>query len=172
MSFISKLIKFSRSGLLLAAMLACLGGNAYASADPHRDAARELFSAMDMQSMLDQLIQQTLNMQIQRNPGMEPFREVMEVFFREYLSFDSLQEDFVDAYIEAFSTTELQELAAFYRTPVGAKALRVTPQLFQRGAEIGQRNVMANMHVLERRMTQAAKALKKQKESALDIPQE
>jgi hypothetical protein len=41
-------------------------------------------------------------------------------------------------YMEEFSETEINELLAFYETPLGAKTLEKLPQLFQKGAMIGK----------------------------------
>lgn len=43
-----------------------------------------------------------------------------------------------DVYMAEFSEGEIEELLAFYNTPLGAKTLKKLPTLFQKGAMIGK----------------------------------
>ena len=49
-----------------------------------------------------------------------------------------LSRQLIDVYVKEFSESEIRELLAFYRTPIGKKALAKMPQLMQMGAKIGE----------------------------------
>ena len=70
---------------------------------------------------------------------------------------EALKDEFVALFMEAFSESELMEMAAFYETPTGQKAIEKTPQLVQRGAQIGARRVKQNKAELERLILAGAK---------------
>lgn len=118
-------------------------------------AAEELFEVMDMQAQFDQNVELVLDVQLQQNPALAPYRDVMLEFFATYLSWDSLREEVGRMYAESFSAEEIRTITAFYRTPTGRKALELMPELSARGAELGQRRVTENIHELERMLDAA-----------------
>jgi uncharacterized protein len=66
------------------------------------------------------------------------------------MSFESILDDLVDIYREAFTEEELKQLTAFYSTPVGKKSIEKTPELFQKGGMIGSSRVQHNLIELQR----------------------
>lgn len=50
-----------------------------------------------------------------------------------------MEKEMVPLYARHFTVDELKQMAAFYRTPVGAKTLKVIPQIMQEAMSIGQR---------------------------------
>ena len=53
-----------------------------------------------------------------------------------------------------FTVDELHQLAAFYKTPVGAKTLRLMPQLMNEGMQVGQQIIMPRMQKLMQELKQ------------------
>ncbi|HVS50960.1 MAG TPA: DUF2059 domain-containing protein [Opitutaceae bacterium] len=51
---------------------------------------------------------------------------------------DEIKPQVADLYVREFSEEELTQIIAFYKTPVGAKALRRLPAVVAAGAKIGQ----------------------------------
>ncbi|MCH4823751.1 DUF2059 domain-containing protein [Gramella lutea] len=49
-----------------------------------------------------------------------------------------LYKKLASVYIENFTEQELDEILAFYATPIGEKMIKVTPELTKKGMEIGQ----------------------------------
>jgi hypothetical protein len=54
----------------------------------------------------------------------------------------------IPVYAQHYSVAELRQLGAFYKTPVGAKTLRLMPQLMNEGMQAGQRIMMPRMQKL------------------------
>jgi hypothetical protein len=126
----------------------------------HRAAAESMLEAANVESSMDSVLDQTLDLQIKSNPQLAPLREVMHKFLTKHLSFAALKEELIGLYVEEFTEEELLEITAFYRTPTGRKAMEKMPVLFQKGAELGKRRVQANMAELQK-MTQ--EEMKRQK---------
>ena len=108
-------------------------------------AASELFQTMQLEKTLGEAIEATVDLQIRQNPAIGPYRAVMLAFFTKYMSWNSLKEDVSRIYVASFSTEELRDLAAFYRTPVGAKSALLMPKLMNQGAELGMKRVQEHM---------------------------
>ncbi|MDM3870490.1 DUF2059 domain-containing protein [Porticoccus sp. W117] len=113
------------------------------------ETAERLMNSMDMQELLETSISQTLDMQLQQQPAMAPFRGVMLEFFRKYMSYESLKPDLVSIYAEAFSVTEMEDMIAFNNSPTGQKAAKLMPQLMIQGGQLGMQKVQFHMQELQ-----------------------
>ena len=148
-----------RKGLLAALLIGCLGfGSATVLADiqSHRRAAEQLASLLQMEQLLQQTHEQVLNVQIQANPDLNPYRDVLLQFLKERLSWDNLKDELLDLYTENFTEAELQELVTFYATETGQKSVRLMPEILRRAGEIGLRRVQEQLPELERRLQEKA----------------
>jgi hypothetical protein len=67
--------------------------------------------------------------------------------------------EMVNLYAEAFSDSEMDELLAFYRSPLGQKALARMPELMRRGAEVGSRIAKQHTPELEEMIAKRKKEL-------------
>jgi hypothetical protein len=145
-----------------------------AAADPaaHQEAARQLLAAVNMERMLSQSIEQMLELQIQQNPQLAPFRQTMLDFLDKYMSYESLEEDLVALYAEAFSEAELRDLVAFYETPTGQKTVQLMPTLMSRGAQIGAKRVQDNIGELQKAIQAAVEAQSAEQSQDAEEPQD
>lgn len=126
----------------------------------HRASAETLLSAMDMENMMVQSIDQMLQMQIKQNPAIAQFEPQMRAFLSKYMSWAGMKEEMVKLYVTEFTESELKELVAFYQTPVGKKAIQKMPALMAKGAEIGQKKVQEHMPELQASIQAAVEAKK------------
>lgn len=113
------------------------------------EAAERLLESMNMELTLSQSIEQMLNMQLQQNPAMGPYKEIMSMFLKKHMSYDILKPDMMRLYAEAFTAKELDEITAFYKTEVGKKTIEKMPSLMAAGGQIGAQRVQANMPELQ-----------------------
>ena len=114
----------------------------------HELAAQDLLKSMNLSENFSKTIDNMLDLQIQQNPALESKRKAMKIFFDRYMSWQSLEGDFIRIYTESFTEGELKELTAFYNTPVGQKSVRLMPEMTKKGGEIGQKRVQENIHEL------------------------
>jgi hypothetical protein len=118
--------------VLLAAHAAGPAG-AQAVAPSHRAAIEELFVAIGAEREMTAGVEAEIRAAVSRQPGMAEYEGMMLAHARRYLRWADLKEDFIRLYARTYTEPETRELAAFYRTPLGQKSLRVQPQL---GAEV------------------------------------
>lgn len=119
-----------------------------------RQAARELLLLAGTAQAMNAAAEAMVDAQAKANPAMEPYRDVMLTWMRKYVTYEALEPKLIDLYTESFTEAELRELIAFYKTPVGHKALEKLPELMQEGALMGTE--LAQQHTDElRTMLQA-----------------
>ncbi len=119
------------------------------SPENHERAVRQLLELMDMRQVMNASLDATLAAQLEANPSLNPFADAMREFLGKYLSWESLENEFVQIYLEAFSQREVEDLTAFYGTPTGRKSVELLPQLMAKGAALGQRRVAAHQNELQ-----------------------
>lgn len=135
--------------LLIAFLVVTSSASAQDISDSHRNAAEALLQSLDMESLLNQSIQVSLDIQLEQQPEIAPYRDIMEAFFEKHMSWSSLKPALIQIYAESFTEDELDDITAFYRTPTGQKAARLTPVLMEQGMLLGQRAVQENLPELE-----------------------
>jgi hypothetical protein len=121
---------------------------AAAESDAEKE-AEILLDTMGMETAMDQSMSQMLDVQLQQNPALAPYKGVMMQFFRKHMSWNSLKPEFLKIYTEAFSATELREINAFYATDAGKKTIEKMPELIAQGGQIGVTRVQENIGELQ-----------------------
>lgn len=77
------------------------------------------------------------------------FKTVLNNFFKKYLNWESVKDDFKRIYAEEFSEEELNQLVKFYNTPLGKKVNEKMPILQQKGMQLGQKIVQDHQEELQ-----------------------
>jgi len=122
--------------------------------------AEKLMDTIGMDVMFEKSISQMLAIQLQQNPGLAPYREIMQEFLQKHMSWQSLKPDMLRIYTEAFSASELKEINAFYATDVGKKTIKVMPSLITQGSQLGASRVQNNIAELEAMIEAESERLK------------
>ncbi|MEM1069204.1 MAG: DUF2059 domain-containing protein [Planctomycetota bacterium] len=130
--------------------------------DSHTAAVEEFFLVMKMKETTDKTIDQMMSAQLTQQPQLAAFKDVMLDFLRKHVSYSALKSDMVKLYRDAFTEEEIQQLTAFYRTPVGQKAIAKLPSLATAGAQLGMSRVQANMGELQKAILERQKELEQQ----------
>lgn len=131
--------------LALTFLLATAAGAQQQPSASHLKTAEELLQVMNVSVVLDRSIDLMLHAQIDANPDIKPYEDIMRQFLAKYLSWESVKPGMVQMYAETFTEPELRELAAFYRTPLGQKAMTKMPELVQKGSAMGQKAVQDHL---------------------------
>ncbi len=132
---------------------------AIADSESERE-AEKLLTSMDMQVAMSESISNMIDLQLQQNPTLEPFKPVMMKFFNKHMSWESLKPEFVKMYARVYTAEELRDIHAFYSTDTGRKALKLMPVLMAEGGKIGAARVENNISELHAMMEAEAKRLK------------
>jgi len=111
--------------------------------------AENLLNAVGMELAIEQSMAQMLNIQLQQNPALLPYKGVMLEFFKKHMSYESLKPDMLRIYADAFTAAELREINAFYATDIGKKSIEKMPLLMSQGAQIGAARVQDNIEELQ-----------------------
>lgn len=122
----------------------------FSSEAPEYKAAEQLLSEIEMESVFTKIISDTLQLEVDRNPQMRPYQDVMEQFLRKYLSYNSLKSEMIEIYASEFTAAELHELTAFYKSDLGKKSIQKMPSLMQKGSQLGMQRLQQNAHELEK----------------------
>ena len=159
--------------LAVLASLALSMPSAYAQVDPKAaEAVKELLVTMKYREMMQQSMQQ-MNQQMptmmlhgakaainasaklsdeqKKAQIAKAEREIPKVsatfasMFNDPKLYDDMTAEIIPLYARHFTASEINEMAAFYKTPVGAKMLAVTPQIMQESMAISQRVFMPRM---------------------------
>jgi hypothetical protein len=118
--------------------------------DPARiAAAHELVDALNVQKVLDRSMENMLRMQTEQNPAMMQFADIMRAFFARYVTWNALRDSYAQIYADLFSASDLRELVAFYRSPIGRRLADATPELTERGSNLGREAVQAHLPELQ-----------------------
>ena len=128
--------------------------------DSHTLAVEEFFTVMNMKETSEKTIDQMLAMQVQQQPQLASYKDVMTAFLRKYVSYEALKGDMVKLYKAEFTEDEIREMTAFYRTPVGKKAVSKLPTLTASGAQLGMKRVQMNMGELQQAIAKREVELK------------
>jgi hypothetical protein len=141
-------------------LLICLvcGSALFAQKNAQSTKAEKLLSLVSSPESQSQLIESTLEQQINANPQIAPFRDIMSTFLNKYLGYEAIKEDIIKLYMANFTEKELDELIKFYDSPIGRKSADLMPRLFQEGANIGQQKVTDNLGELQAEIEKAATA--------------
>jgi len=121
----------------------------------HRKAAENLLLVLEVDMSLPKVVEQVVDNQVQHNPQLAPQREVLQRFLTTYVNWESVKEEAITAYTREFTEPELQQLTAFYKTPLGKKANEKLPQLAFIAGQIGLRQAQAHETELRQMLSTA-----------------
>jgi hypothetical protein len=123
--------------------------------------AEILLNTMGMEEAMIQSMSQMIDVQLQQNPALSPYKDVMRKFFSKHMSWESLKPEFLKIYANAFTATELREINKFYATDTGKKTIENMPALMAQGAQIGAVRVQENIGELQAMIKAESERLQK-----------
>ena len=150
----------------LLVMLTCIlvlmsGGRLFAqqSATSHDQAVAVLFQVMGIDRQVRVVAETMSDTMIKSNPMMLPYRDVILEWFQKYFTWDTLGVEFAKLYKDTFTESEIREMTAFYKTPIGQKVLTKLPELTQKQMAIGSAIGQAHSRELQDMIQAKAKEL-------------
>ena len=139
-------MKFSNFFMLLTVL--CMSSISSADVSSEKE-AEKLLNMTGTQEMMDQSMSQMLDIQLQQNPALAPYKLVMMEFFKKHMSYESLKPELIKAYSKEFTGSELREINTFYLTNVGKKTIEKMPALMAQTAQMGATRVQENIGELQ-----------------------
>jgi uncharacterized protein len=86
------------------------------------------------------------------NPMAIQMSEVMTAFMKEFMPPAKLEEISVEAYTDAYTESELRQLIAFYKTPLGQKTIEKQSEILKVTTAATQKLIVPHMPELQRRI--------------------
>lgn len=151
--------------ILVGALVLVASSSAWADDASHRAAAVDLMEVMHVEKTTNDAIDVMLKAQMEMNPILRPYEDLMRAFLAKYMSWESLREKYTDIYVEAYSEEELKAVSEFYRSPVGQKVLASLPRVMERAVAVGQSAVTSHLDELRARVKERAEAAESAKQS-------
>ncbi len=120
---------------------------------------------MDMKSTFDQGKEAMIKAQVQQNPALGQFEDLMRQFVEKYLTWDQVKDQFVNIYADIFTEPELRELIQLYRTPTGKKLLTSMPDIMNRSMQITQKQLQPHLPELQQQIAARVQEQQKQQQA-------
>lgn len=133
----------------------------WADSATHERATEELLLAVGTDVVLEQSITEQLALQIQNEPYLKPYQNLMKAFLDKYMGWQTLKKDLIRLYTETFTESETLEILSFYQTPAGRKILKKQPELMAQVTQLGLKRVQDNLPELEVMVAAEAERLQK-----------
>ena len=131
-------------------LITALGVSSMSLADAASEKeAEKLLNMVGTQEVMEQSMSQMLDIQLQQNPALAPYKGVMMEFLNENMSYESLKPELIKMYSEELTSSELREINAFYSTDVGKKSIEKMPTLMMQGGQLGATRVQENIGDLQ-----------------------
>lgn len=128
-------------GVYMKKVIACvvaLGLSSAALAESsHEKAVNQLFKAINVSALVDKTQDAVLESQLKNDPCLEPFKGVIRDFYHKEMGWSAFEPKMRALYMKEFSEDEIKQMAAFYESPVGQKALKKAPDLMIESVTIG-----------------------------------
>ena len=132
-------LSFRSAVICLPLLLVLLGAAPQpAPVSPHEKAAREVLQVVGGESLAMGGAEAMLAVML-RDPEMAPYEDVIRAWFQKVFSEAEIESAMVELYMERFSEKELREIAAFFKTPAGRKAIAAMPDLIKEASGIGMK---------------------------------
>jgi len=103
---------------------------------------------MHADKTLRDAISAAFDVQIQNNPALAPYRGAMMQFANKYLTWDDMGPQLIAVYAGMFTESELKDLTAFYKSPIGQKLASQQAMLAAKSQAIGLAVVQAHQSEL------------------------
>jgi len=120
-----------------------------ADSDSHRQAVEKLLELTEMQGKIAASVDNVVTLQLMQDPAMREHEGQLRSFLEKYIGWDSMKDELIVMYQQAFSEAELNEMNAFYSTPTAQKMLRRLPELIQERDRLAMQRLQAHIRELQ-----------------------
>ncbi len=130
-----------RAVLVLVLVAAVVMGAApvWAQQDTHLQAAEGFLVAMKVPEQMKQATDDYIDLMLEGQPMMAPYRDTIKAFYDKYVSWDALRTEYLQIVISLWSEQDLKDLTAFFDSEIGQRFVNQQGELFQKTSELGFR---------------------------------
>lgn len=138
----------------------------------HRAAVEKLLLLMNQDRLVEQMfpqMKQFIFEQMQQQdipadqyPKLEKYFNQMFDIMQEELSWEKMKDDYIQIYTAVYTEEEINELIAFYESPIGQKMTAKMPQLVQESMQVSQKFVQNMMPKIQKLAAEIASEIQKE----------
>jgi len=157
-------------------LFVCFNTTVHADDASHRAAIQEMLALSNVDKIMEPMFAQvenimeqqfySMNVSEDQKPILKKYTQKIIDLMKAELSWDKLQNDFVEIYAKVYTEAEIKEIVAFYKSPTGRKVLDKMPQLMQESITISQKNmekILPRMEAISQEMAAEIRELDKKK---------
>ena len=115
----------------------------------HRQQVETLFRLTQMEKKIQESVDSVVQLQLRQNPQLGQHEPAVREFFTKYIGWSALKNDITDMYLTTFNEKELEQINAFYITPVGQKVINEVPELVQQRNQLAMQRLQKNIAELQ-----------------------
>jgi hypothetical protein len=150
--------------------------SARADETSHRKLAEELLTRMDVHKNVERMFESVkkaqmaqfkkMNVPQEASDKIQSMQNEMMDLMAQEMSWDKVKQDYISVFADKFAEEELKEIIGFYKSPVGQKFIKDSPELMKKLMEISQRQmgkIMPKIQAIRKAMAEELKATQKDK---------
>ena len=125
----------------------------------HRAAAGKLIEVVNTRDTMRNAFISSVDALASAAPGgklppeeLAEMKDATKFWFNEELNWTELNSELEDAFVKAFTEDELNQLTAFYQTPLGQKTLTQLPVIMRQAMAIGQKFAVSKQALWKARL--------------------
>ncbi|HRZ40737.1 MAG TPA: DUF2059 domain-containing protein [Candidatus Omnitrophota bacterium] len=107
--------------------------------DAHLQAAEDFLVALKVPEQMKQATDDYIDLMLQGQPMMAPYRATIKAFYDKYVSWEALRAEYLQIVTGLWSEQDLKDLTAFFKGETGQKFVNQQGELFQKTSELGFR---------------------------------
>ena len=120
-----------------------------ADSTSHRQQVETLFRLTQMEKKIQESVDSVVQLQLRQSPQLGQHEQAVREFFTKHIGWGALKNDITDMYLSTFSEKELEQINAFYITPVGQKVINEVPELVQQRNQLAMQRLQQNIAELQ-----------------------
>jgi len=111
------------------------------------NAMEKFFKSMHLEENYKKIIDSSTDMLLKTNPSLRNAKQGIRAFYAKYIGWESIKPGLMQIYAKYYTISELEDITNFYQTDTGQKTLKLFPQTYKEGQELGMR--LVNEHIDE-----------------------
>ena len=108
-----------------------------------------------LRQVTEESMDAVMKSQLEQMPQLRPYAAIMQAFYKEQIDWAVLEPEYTRIYLEVFTESELRDMVALYKTPLGKAMLAKMPTVLAKSNAFATQRVQAAMPQLMERLQAA-----------------
>ncbi|HEY5720139.1 MAG TPA: DUF2059 domain-containing protein [Gammaproteobacteria bacterium] len=120
-----------------------------------------MVESLQMERKIDLARAAIINLWLSDKPHMKPYRNTLDSFMQEYISWSAMRDEFHREFASRFSSAELAEIERFYASGPGRRLAQAIEEVLSLYIESAKRRMEADQGRLQQMIREEAERLEK-----------